>query len=36
MRPLFQSSTGHMLIGTGVLMTAVGALILRKMVTFRA
>ena len=36
MSPLFHTSTGHMLLGTGVLMTTIGALILRKMVSFRA
>ena len=36
MKPLFHSSTGRMLLFVSVLMTAVGALILRKMVAFRA
>ena len=36
MKPLFHSSTGRMLLFVSVLMTTVGALILRKMVVFRA
>ena len=36
MSPLFHTTTGHMLLATGVLMTGVGALILRKMVSFAA
>jgi Flp pilus assembly protein TadB len=36
MSPLFHTKTGHMLLGTGVLMTTIGAVILRKMVSFRA
>ena len=36
MAPLFHTRTGHMLLATGVLMTCVGALILRKMVDLRA
>jgi Flp pilus assembly protein TadB len=36
MSPLFHTTTGHMLLGTGLLMTAIGALILRKMVSFTA
>jgi tight adherence protein B len=36
MRPLFHTSTGHGLLGAGVLMCAIGAAVLRKMVSFRA
>jgi tight adherence protein B len=35
MRPLFHSKTGHMLITASLLMTTIGALILRKMVNLK-
>jgi tight adherence protein B len=35
MKPLYETGTGHMLIGIALGMMAVGALILRKMVDIR-
>jgi Flp pilus assembly protein TadB len=35
MRPLWHSSTGNLLVGMSVVMIAIGASILRKIVAFR-
>jgi Flp pilus assembly protein TadB len=35
MEPLYHTSTGHMLLAGGLVMMAVGALFLRKIVSFR-
>ena len=33
--PLFHTSTGHMLIGMGLVMMAIGSLIIKKIVSFK-